>query len=552
MDRRIGSRYELLDRLGRGAMGEVWRARTIEGETVAVKILRSELAEDPALVSRFLQEKALLTRVDHRAVVRVRDLVVEGDRLAIVMDLVEGGNLREMFAASAPLAPRMVATLVADVADGLAGVHAAGIVHRDVKPENVLVESGGHARLTDFGISGLVDGPNTRMTKLVGTPEYMAPEVVERAPATSAVDVYGLGIVLFELLAGVTPFAGGHELAVLERHRSAPCPRLPWAPEPLTALLDRMLAKDPGARPTAVEAAAGLRALPLADMGPQPLLDPSVVAAQAIPITSEPNGPGHIGVRMGTLHSASDRAIEDEVVSGPISPQPGRRPSAVFAGFIALVVILAGAIAVTVSRSDSRPSAGPAPIDATTTSPTDPTPVTTSTSVVAATTTPATTVTTAATAPPPTRPPTTLRLPPTSAAPPPVTSPPPPAAEPVQPGQWRPPPSDIANHCTPTQQAGPNLWYQMCWSGPTPMVVVRVSGILGKSPNHQLAVPRVWTVVNGVHSRGTSCPSQTFRPANQAFACIDETGSSGPGMNVESFGRLQHDGIESVLFSPRK
>lgn len=149
-----------------------------------------------------------------------------------------------------------------------------------------------------------------------------------------------------------------------------------------------------------------------------------------------------------------------------------------------------------------------------------------------------------AAAPPSTTPPTS------GPAPAPVVpSPSPPADEP-QAGQWKPQPSGLEGHCTGTEQAGPNLWYQICWSGATPMLVVTVSGVTGQSPNHQVAVPRIWTIVNGIHSRGTSCPLRTVT-IGQSFACVDETGSSAPGMNVESYGRLMHDGVESVLFTRR-
>jgi len=354
IDRQIGSRYELLDRVGRGAMGEVWRAQTLDGDHVAVKILRPELTEDPALVSRFLREKELLARVDHPAVVRVRDLVVDGGRLAIVMDLIDGGSLRQLLVASAPLSPNVVAGLAADVADGLAAVHACGIVHRDVKPENILVESArGHALVTDFGISGLIGGSTTRMTKLVGSPEYMSPELVERTPATSAVDVYGLGIVLFELLAGITPFAGGHEWAVLERHRSARRPRLPWAPEPLTVLLDRMLDRAPAARPTAAEVAERLRALPLGDLGPQPHLDPFDVAAQATLLSTDAaDADGDHGNPV-TIINHRGRSVAGDSVSAPTSAPRRRRPSGLVA-VAGVLSVLAGAIALTVGLTGSR------------------------------------------------------------------------------------------------------------------------------------------------------------------------------------------------------
>jgi len=154
---RLGSRYTLSDRIGQGAMGEVRLARMDEGgdKPVAVKLLRPELAGDIDLISRFLQEARLLKTVEHPYVVRVLDLVAEGNRLAIVMEYVSGGDLRRAVPRPSP-AP-VVRDIFLQIAGGLAAIHAAGIVHRDLKPENVLIERDSEgayrARVTDFGIS---------------------------------------------------------------------------------------------------------------------------------------------------------------------------------------------------------------------------------------------------------------------------------------------------------------------------------------------------------------------------------------------------------------
>lgn len=255
----LGSTYTLTDRLGAGAMGTVYRGRDKAGAPFAFKVLRPEFAEDPALVQRFVQERSALTQVEHPNVVRMRDLVIEGETLAIVMDLVDGGDLRALLRQEGTLPPAQAAQLAGGIANGLSAVHAAGLVHRDVKPENVLLDRSGTStvpRVTDFGIARLADAAAaTRSTMALGTPNYVAPEIAEGRPATGAADVYSLGIVLYELCAGVTPFEGGSQLAVIRRHGDATAPRPDGIPDQLWAAIRDMLAKDPAERPTMAQIA---------------------------------------------------------------------------------------------------------------------------------------------------------------------------------------------------------------------------------------------------------------------------------------------------------
>ncbi|MFE8936915.1 serine/threonine-protein kinase [Streptomyces sp. NPDC007872] len=275
--RPIGSKYLLEEPLGRGATGTVWRARQREtagaeaavagqpGETVAIKVLKEELANDPDIVMRFLRERSVLLRLTHPNIVRTRDLVVEGDVLALVMDLVEGPDLHRYIRESGPLTPVAAALLTAQIADALAASHADGVVHRDLKPANVLLaEQNGqmHPMLTDFGIARLADSPGlTRTHEFVGTPAYVAPESAEGRPQTSAVDIYGAGILLYELVTGRPPFAGGTALEVLHRHLSEEPRRPSTVPGPLWTVIERCLSKGPDRRPSAVNLARGLRAV---------------------------------------------------------------------------------------------------------------------------------------------------------------------------------------------------------------------------------------------------------------------------------------------------
>ncbi|MFF4753025.1 protein kinase domain-containing protein [Streptomyces sp. NPDC002514] len=273
--RPVGSKYLLEEPLGRGATGTVWRARQREtagaeaavpgqpGETVAIKVLKEELASDADVVMRFLRERSVLLRLTHPNIVRVRDLVVEGDLLALVMDLVEGPDLHRYLRENGPFTPVAAALLTAQIADALAASHADGVVHRDLKPANVLLEQSDgrmHPLLTDFGIARLADSPGlTRTQEFVGTPAYVAPESAEGRPQTSAVDIYGAGILLYELVTGHPPFAGSSALEVLHQHLSAEPRRPSTVPDPLWTVIERCLRKNPDERPSAENLARGLR-----------------------------------------------------------------------------------------------------------------------------------------------------------------------------------------------------------------------------------------------------------------------------------------------------
>ena len=273
--RPVGSKYLLDEPLGRGATGTVWRASQREtagaeaavagrpGETVALKVLKEELANDADVVMRFLRERSVLLRLTHPNIVRTRDLVVEGDHLALVMDLDDGPDLHRYLRDNGPLTPVAAALLTAQIADALAASHADGVVHRDLKPANVLLsDPDGEMRpmLTDFGIARLADSPGlTRTHEFVGTPAYVAPESAEGRPQTSAVDIYGAGILLYELVTGRPPFAGGTALEVLHRHLSEEPRRPSTVPEPLWTVMERCLSKDPDRRPSAENLARALR-----------------------------------------------------------------------------------------------------------------------------------------------------------------------------------------------------------------------------------------------------------------------------------------------------
>ncbi len=265
----LGSRYDLVDEIGRGSTATVWSGRRRDtGERVAVKVLHADLGADPDVVARFVAERGLLTAVVHPNLVRVHDLVVDGERLALVCDLVTGGTLRDRLAAGPMLLPDAV-RIGHDIGSGLDALHRAGIVHADVKPENILLEEGGsrphrtaeRALLTDLGVSRLLGtgrvtaGARERERGLLGTPGYLAPEVALGAVPGAAADVYALGVVLYEMLTGQAPVRPSDDRRPGTRVNITGAQRpIPDVPREVWRLVGRCLRADPEARVSAREA----------------------------------------------------------------------------------------------------------------------------------------------------------------------------------------------------------------------------------------------------------------------------------------------------------
>jgi len=360
-ERSLGSSYILEDVIGRGAMGQVWRGRDRDGHRLAFKLLRPELAEDPKVVQRFVQERSILTSITHPNVVSMRDLVVEGDTLAIVMDLVEGGDLREMLSGPRTLPPARVAELGAGIAAGLAAVHAAGVIHRDVKPENVLVDAvsnPGRPRLTDFGIAKYVqaEGTGGRSTMLVGTPQYIAPELIDGKEPTPATDLYALGIMLYELVCGVTPFAGGSTLTVLRNHAERLPGRPAGVPDSLWDLISWLLGKHPASRPQSASQVATLLDALVPELAGLP-------AAEALQEPPEPEPSVHtqmteMAVRPVTTSPAAvavNRPDAERAAAAPHKNSAGRRRDLLIGILVAVLLLAGGGLAVaTLMKSSAQ------------------------------------------------------------------------------------------------------------------------------------------------------------------------------------------------------
>jgi eukaryotic-like serine/threonine-protein kinase len=246
----IAGRYELQELVGTGGMSSVYRADDRELERpVALKLLHERLGADDEHVTRFRHEAESVARLSHPNIVPVMDRGVDGGRQYIVFEFVDGESLRQLLDREGPLGVRHALEIAIAVADGLAFAHAHGIVHRDVKPQNVLISREGEIKVTDFGIARSADSGLTQTGTVLGTSNYLSPEQAGGQQVTAAADVYSLGVVLYEMLAGDVPFPGGNQVVVALRHATEAPPPLPnGVPPRLAAAVTRALAKDPARR----------------------------------------------------------------------------------------------------------------------------------------------------------------------------------------------------------------------------------------------------------------------------------------------------------------
>jgi serine/threonine-protein kinase len=333
----LGGRYRLDERLAAGGMGTVWRAEdTLLHRDVAVKVLNEGLSSDERFVERFRREAKAAAGLLHPNVAGVFDYGEEQGRPFIVMELIEGETLADALARRRSFEPDEVASIGAGVAEGLAAAHAAGFVHRDVKPANVMLTDRGDVKVMDFGIAAPESGTGLTGTGMVmGTARYLAPEQASGKPATPASDVYALGVVLFELLTGAPPFDRESPVATAMAHvREDPPPVAsvrPDTPPWLAGLVDACLAKDPSERPAgAAELGAALRQErpPATDAGSEDAEPAGELATEELaPVSGtavlEPApSPGSAD---GPAEDPSMVAVSTEAVSPaevPASPEP--------------------------------------------------------------------------------------------------------------------------------------------------------------------------------------------------------------------------------------
>ncbi len=350
----LGERYRLDTRIAIGGMGEVWSAQDETlGRTVAVKVLKPEYAEDPTFVERFRAEARNTARLAHAGIATVYDYGevpvdgAQGSSAYLVMELVPGRPLSAILHERGQLRPSEAMSIVGQTALALQAAHERGVIHRDIKPGNLMITPDGRVKVTDFGISRATDEvPLTQTGTVLGTSYYLAPEQAAGREVTAASDVYSLGIVAYECLAGKRPFQENNPVAVALAHQTQPPPPLPASvPAPIAQLVYAALAKDPRDRPpTAGE--FGRRALALAD--------PSATGAMAPPTSATER----LGTRTGVI-----APVPIPPRQPPPQPPPKRKiPLSV--PLIGLLVLLAVLLTILLLRHDKKtgngtPSASP-------------------------------------------------------------------------------------------------------------------------------------------------------------------------------------------------
>ena len=329
---RIGNRYRLDQRIGAGAMGAVWRGTDeLLNRTVAVKELLAA-AEPPTAAGvdaleesrqRLMREGRIGARLQHPHVISMFDVVVHEDRPWLVMEYLPSKSLAAMLTEKGPLEPRVVAEIGRQVADGLAAAHAAGVVHRDVKPGNVLIAEDGRVKLTDFGVSRAVDDVQLTRTGLIaGTPAFLSPEVARGQEPTAASDVFALGATLYAAVEGHPPFGLDDNAYALLHKVATGAVDPPQQAGPLTALVMRLLSDDPKERPTASQARDALT--PIAEGKPpasgNPTTGTALLDVGAAAVAAAAANPGRTAVADPAPAAGGDRCRA--APGRPAAPDP--------------------------------------------------------------------------------------------------------------------------------------------------------------------------------------------------------------------------------------
>lgn len=362
----FGGRYQLLSRVAIGGMGEVWQATDLViGRTVAIKILKDEYLGDPGFLERFRAEARHAALVNHEGIANVYDYGEEEGSAYLVMELVPGEALSTILERERVLPADQVLDFVAQTASALHAAHQAGLVHRDIKPGNLLITPDGRVKITDFGIARIADQvPLTATGQVMGTVQYLSPEQASGHPASPSTDVYSLGIVAYEALAGRRPFTGESQVAIAMAQINEAPPELPvTVAEPVRNLVFAAIAKKPADRPASAQLfARAAQALRRGDVGGAAAIVPAIASGAA----------ATAGTRV--MPAASDESTRVLPSMGPVPtpamPTAARRspwtwPLVALIGI--LIVLLVGAL-IAIFAQPSAPD--PEPSDTPTSSPT--------------------------------------------------------------------------------------------------------------------------------------------------------------------------------------
>ncbi|WP_039741966.1 protein kinase domain-containing protein [Salinibacterium sp. PAMC 21357] len=358
----FGGRYQLTSRVAIGGMGEVWEATDLViGRTVAIKILKDEYLGDPGFLERFRAEARHAALVNHEGIANVFDYGEEEGSAYLVMELVPGEALSAIIERERVLDPDRVLDMVAQTAAALQAAHAAGLVHRDIKPGNLLITPEGRVKITDFGIARIADQvPLTATGQVMGTVQYLSPEQASGHPASPTTDIYSLGIVAYEALAGRRPFTGESQVAIAMAQINETPPELPMTvPEPVRNLVYACLAKSPGDRPaSASHLSRAAQSLRRGDVA---------AAAAAVPgILGDNSHAATVGLNYGNATQATrilNTADATGVTPTPTYEEPQKRNPwtwPIIALISLLAVVLIGAIiALLANPQESTPVVTP-------------------------------------------------------------------------------------------------------------------------------------------------------------------------------------------------
>ena len=306
----FGGRYQLSSRVAIGGMGEVWQATDLViGRTVAIKILKDEYLGDPGFLERFRAEARHAALVNHEGIANVFDYGEEDGSAFLVMELVPGEALSAILERERVLSTDRVLDIVAQTASALQAAHAAGLVHRDIKPGNLLITPDGRVKITDFGIARIADQvPLTATGQVMGTVQYLSPEQASGNPASPSTDIYSLGIVAYEALAGRRPFTGESQVAIAMAQINEAPPELPvTVSEPVRNLVYSCIAKNPADRPaSAAHLARAAQALRRGDVEAAAAAVPGILAGNTL---AGLIGPGYAqaGVEHARPHASCRR-----------------------------------------------------------------------------------------------------------------------------------------------------------------------------------------------------------------------------------------------------